>query len=613
MTQGSGIGRKAARLAGFGQFEECCTWLRTALRTPGLDPLELASAGSFVIENWDRLAPYIRSVPARVALFGQLTTNFLSQCLAGEGWARNLPIRVREGHYDNVLQELECLASGSLDVLVLIPWQQRLMSETGSLDERTSAEVRFWEQAWSAAKKSGVRRIVQVGYDWVSPGALGLHAGGFVGDIAAVDQVNRELRRRLPRGNWFIDLTSISGLAGRREFYDRRQYCWTKDPFSPAGAALLAAHLVAAIRGLLTGPKKLLAVDLDDTLWGGIVGEVGIANIVVGGSPEGEAFLHFQRHLKQLANRGILLAAISKNNAEDARRVFQERGEMLLRLEDFAAFSAGWGDKAQALITTCQQLRIDLGTCVFFDDNPAERELIRQALPSVEVVEVPNDPAEFVDALQSGLWFETVSLTDEDSARKEQYSAEKARTELAASMVSLDDYLRSLEMRGTAETIGQSDLPRVAQLIAKTNQFNATTRRYSEIDVEEILARPGAIGLALRLRDKYGDHGLVGIALALPENSENAGRIVIDTFLLSCRVIGRTAEHFLVNRLVNVAARRGYGEVIGEYIASERNGVVANLWPSMGFERLPEIGDGVQRYIRSTAAPDLDTRVLPVT
>lgn len=386
----------------------------------------------------------------------------------------------------------------------------------------------------------------------------------------------------------------MSGLSGRTAFYDRRRYHWTKQPFSEAGLVALAAHLGAGVRALTLGPKKVLVVDLDDTLWGGVVGERGAEGITLGDGPAGEAFVAFQRHLKGLAARGVALAVCSKNNLADAQEPFLRHAQMPLSLDDIACFVANWEPKPQNLRHIAQQLNLGLDSFVFFDDNPAEREAVRQALPEVGVVEVPADPAEYVDALQRGLWFEAVALTEEDRLRGASLRAEQQRSALQDRAASLDDYLRSLQMRARLGDVAEADLPRLVQLLARTNQFNLSTRRHGEAALRALLDAPRALGLSLRLADRFADHGLVALLLAQPEAGDD-GALRIDSFVMSCRVIGRGVEDFFVDALLQRARALGFERVIGEYIPSPRNGLVATLYPRLGFQPLPAAGP-VQRW-----------------
>jgi FkbH-like protein len=261
---------------------------------------------------------------------------------------------------------------------------------------------------------------------------------------------------------------------------------------------------------------------------------------------------------------------------------------MLLSLSDFAAFEAGWEPKAAALERIAAALRVGLDSFVFFDDEPAEREQIRQALPEVEVVEVPEDPSEYKRSLIAGLWFEAVQVTSEDQQRTEHYRSEHHRVRARSGSASIEDYLTSLAMRAHAEPIDENNLDRVVQLIGKTNQFNLTTRRHGRDEVRAMLADADSIGLALRMSDRFGDYGLVSVILGVKEADSVHPTLRIDSWLMSCRVIGRTAEHFLFDVLLNRARELGYSRLIGEFRPTPKNAQVGDLYDRLDFARRPD-------------------------
>jgi len=498
---------------------------------------------------------------------------------------RDLAVTVQEAGYDAVLQEIG--QGEAADVVILLPWTQRLLAppsrpgEAGTLSEesRIEAELALWSAAWEQRRGA---RLIQVGYDWTGPGPAGVLQSE---RVRLVRRMNEALRARLPAGAVFLDLEQVSGELGRDRFYDPRRYHWTKQPFSEDGTLALARHLAAGLRALTTGPRKVLVLDLDNTLWGGVVGELGPLGIALGDSPDGEAFRAFQRHVLGLAARGVVLAVASKNNPADAEEPFQKNPDMVLRRTDFAAFEVHWEPKARSLVRIAEALRLGLDSFVFVDDNPAEREAIRQALPEVEVVELPEDPAGYVAALERALLFESAALTAEDAARGAAYQAEARRQAEAASYASLDDYLRSLQMRADVRELDEADVQRVVQLLGKTNQFNLTTRRHGEDRVRAWMQDPRAILLTLRVADRFGDHGLVALLLAVPDPDQPA-RALVDTLLMSCRVIGRTVEHRLWGELLSRAAARGYTAIRAEYLPTAKNAQVAELYDAFGLRRV---------------------------
>ena len=544
-----------------------------------------------------------RADAVRVLLLGQCTLSLMRDPLAAVAWADGATVAVTDGAFDAILPELWRAEANRCDVIVLVPWPLRLFDAAGRADEaRLDEEMQFWREAWRRCHDGLGARIVQVGYDWIHPGAGGHFLDGAPGGaIDTLRRLNDRLRRDLPAGDYFLDLAQVSGLAGRDRFYDLRTFFWTRQPFSQAGLLTFCRHVWAGIRAVRLGPKKLLVLDLDGTLWSGVLGEVGPLGIAADDDPASEAFSAFRRHLRQLSDRGVLLAVASKNDPDEVAAAFAKNPHLILAPADFATMEIGWGPKSTALRRIAERLNVGLDQCVFFDNEPAEREEVRQALPEVAIVPVPDDPAHFIPALHAGLWFESAVVTAEDRERKRQYRDEARRQETRAPLANLDDYWRSLDMQGCLQDITESNLPRVAQLIGRTNQFNLSNRRHAPDAVRELVARQGAIALALDLRDRFGDYGLIAVLIAVPAAGEPA-TLRIDTWLMSCRAINRTAEYFLFEALVQRAREAGYRDLVGEYAVSQKNSLVADLYDQLGFSRAAGSGGDPRSYRAPLAA-----------
>jgi FkbH-like protein len=607
MIDSSELFRQVAALRKGGETDRALDLLRDGIRRGRLEHDEIERAGRFIMKA--RAGSAEAKGTIRIHLQGQCTTSWLIPAVTAVGWGESQICAVTEGGYDTVLQDLERMAAedSAPDVVVLIPWIQRLTGGAGAAAERVENELAFWRHAWDLAARMG-SRVLQVGYDWMTPGAEGYclsgEPGGAVGVIRAATEALRENR---PVGSYFVDLEMVSGMMGRETFYDPRRYYWTKQPFSERGTVRLAEHLFGGVRALTTGPKKVLVLDLDNTLWGGVVGETGPLGVALGDSPDGEAYRAFQKHAKALSRRGIVLAVASKNNDADGREPFEKNPDMVLSLDDIAAAEINWEPKGTTIRRLAETLNLGVDSFVFFDDNPAEREQVRQALPEVAVPEVPTEPAEYVRALQAGLWFEAAAVTEADAVRAEQYAVERKRRELQQSATSMEDYLRSLEMLADVRDIDEADLLRVVQLLGKTNQFNLTTRRHSREDVLRLLAARDSIGLTVRMEDRFGDHGLIGLLIAGP-TEEDPQSLRVDTWLMSCRVIGRTVEEFFVSELLDRARRLGYRRILGEFIPTKKNALVSKLYDRMGFRRIDEATDGTVAYVL-----ELDEAVQPAT
>ncbi len=391
---------------------------------------------------------------------------------------------------------------------------------------------------------------------------------------------NRALVADLPRRASFVDANAIAAEVGQQywsaaEWHTAKQY--PSSAALPRLADVVCAHCAAAI-GLTA---KVLAVDLDNTLWGGVIGEDLLEGIRVGpSSAEGEGYRELQQYLKELQQRGVLLAVCSKNNPADAELPFRRHDDMLLKLDDFAAFQANWDDKPTNLQRIAEKLSLGLDSFVFLDDNPLERALMRSRLPQVAVPECGQTSWEMLAALRRGLCFEAVTLTDEDRLRHTAYVSNVARAAAEQSAPSLESFLSGLEMTARHGAVDAQTLPRVAQLINKTNQFNLTTRRYTEDQVAAMASSPDWWCRWFRLADRFGDHGLIGVLLARKGPSEWR----VNTWLMSCRVLGRQMEDFMCACLLSAAQQGGTNSVIGEYIPSEKNAVVSGLYSRLGFE-----------------------------
>jgi len=342
----------------------------------------------------------------------------------------------------------------------------------------------------------------------------------------------------------------------------------------------------AAMRGKA---RKCLVLDLDNTLWGGVIGDDGLEGIVLNeGDARGEAHRAIQSMASDLSRRGVVLAVCSKNDDATARLPFRDHPGMILKEEDIAVFVANWNDKASNLERIAQQLELGLDSFVLLDDNPAERSLIRQALPQVAVPEVGDDASTYVKAVLGAGYFESVALTAEDLVRANQYRENAQRAELLDSSRDLDAFLRSLEMTVTLAPFNATGRKRITQLINKTNQFNVTTRRYTEAQVAEFETSPGHYTLQVSAGDRFGDNGMISVVIC----ERGAADWRIDSWLMSCRVLNRKIEEAICNRLAADAKAAGARRLLGEYLPTDRNGIVAELYSKLGFTLIESSGPG---------------------
>lgn len=399
------------------------------------------------------------------------------------------------------------------------------------------------------------------------------------GNRTVLRRYNIELARNAPPGVVLVDFDHLAALYGKARWIDARYWFHSKHAFSLDATGLVAAHgarVIAAARGL---SKKCLVLDLDNTLWGGVIGDDGLDGIRLGNKADGEAFVAFQAYLKLLKEHGVILAVCSKNEMENAKEPFERHPDMQLRLGDITVFRANWNNKADNIREIATTLNIGIDSLVFVDDNPAERALVRQFLPQVAVPELPEDPAGYIAAIASAGFFEASSFSSEDLKRARYYKENAQRTELQNSFKDVESYLASLDMVAETGPLDAFYLPRMAQLINKSNQFHLTGSRTSEADLAAMAARADTEVRYFKLRDRFGDNGLISVIVLHLEGEA----LRIATWVMSCRVLARSMEEFIANEIVDIARVRGAARVVGNYVPTAKNKLVANLYARLGF------------------------------
>jgi FkbH-like protein len=443
----------------------------------------------------------------------------------------------------------------------------------------------------------------------VHPPLLGSNEHRLAGSRASfIARLNAELRRMADEdGVMLLALDTRAARDGLPAWHNPELWHRAKQEVTPAAAPMygeLVMRLIAAERGR---SYKALVLDLDNTIWGGGVGDDGVEGLVLGhGSPLGEAFAHFQHYARELSRRGVILAVCSKNDEANALEPFDRHPEMILKRSDIASFVANWRDKPANLRTVAEELNIGLDALVFVDDNPFERELVRRELPMVAVPEIYEDPASYAQTLADAGYFEAVTVTDEDRARAGQYQSNRRREQLKASATDLDTYLHGLEMRLLWRRFDRVGLNRTVQLINKTNQFNLTTRRYSEADIVEIMQDARAFGVQLRLVDRFGDNGIIAIVIGRMQRECD---LLIDTWLMSCRVLGRQVEPTTLNLIAALARELGARRLIGEYVPTPKNGMVRDHYARLGFGEIESSDTALRRALDLAGFVPRDTFV----
>ena len=553
--------------------------------------------------------------PIRLAVLASSTVDHLSPAIRIAGLRRRLLIDVHSGAYGQYRQDLLDPTSSlhqftpqtvlfsltAREAIAGVP----LTATVAEVDETIARFICDLRSLWRKAREICNAAIIQQTFIDVTEPLFGSYDRFVPGAPArVVARLNDRLCEAAAQdGVLLLDVAHASERDGIDAWFDAGRWLQGKLEIAPQAAPLygdIVARILAAQRGL---SKKCLVLDLDNTLWGGVVGDDGIEGIVLGeGSAVGEAHLALQRYAKQLKERGVLLAVCSKNDAGIAEAIFQEHPEMVLRRSDIVAFLANWDDKTENLKAIATQLNIGIDSLVFVDDNPVERARIRQSLPMIAVPELPEDAAQYVRCLADAGYFEAVAFTSEDRHRTQQYAANAEREGLLGSAQSMDEFLSGLKMSVVFGPFTAVDHARVVQLINKTNQFNTTTRRYTSEEIAYLINLPNALTLQFRLLDRFGDNGLVS-AMILRPTSDHEDVLEIDNWVMSCRVFGRQLEFEAMNIAVEAARQRGARALIADYIATSKNNVISALYPSLGFAAINETAptNGVTRWFLKLA------------
>lgn len=562
------------------------------------------SKAASLLERLRRQAKPLATRHVRIAVLSSTTTDLSVPLLRLACFREEIDAEIYVAPYNTIRQEIMNLDSDLYafqpDITIIATnWRDAhfpAFSETP--DEQIQSTLTELQQMWTHLLDHHPCRIIQHNFDLPgieSFGHLSLTLKG--GRAHMLRTLNQQLIATCPSSVTILDLDQVSARYGKRSWYDAAYWHLAKQYPATGALPLLVDHQVALIRGSLGLTKKVLVFDLDNTLWGGVISEDGLGSIRLGSpSATGEAYQALQHYARELKERGVLLAVCSKNNEQDARLPFLKHDAMILRLDDIAVFRANWQDKPANLRDIAQTLNLGIDSLVFLDDNPVERELVRREVPQVAVPEPGNDPATYIETLDRGMYFEALTLSDEDRQRHQSYRANALRTELRTRTASLDDFLRDLDMEAEIGAFNPTVLARVVQLIGKTNQFNLTTRRHSEQQIRRMLASKAYWTCYFKLRDKFDDNGLVGLLIArqLPDTPRTWE---IDTWLMSCRVIGRQLELFMWQCLVEAARAQNVCFIRGVYIPTAKNAMVADLYDRLGFVPLDETRDGQHVYI----------------
>jgi FkbH-like protein len=553
------------------------------------------AVAAFVLSRFDKLRTNLVAVSCRTAILRSFTMEPISPLLRAAAAVNGIDLIIQIGAFNAYAQEMldenSSLYRFAPD-LVILAVQTRdvapeLWNNFASLSprevtaaiEQVIASFRSWILAFRSQCKAHLILHTLEMPPRSSQGVLDAQLE--TSQLQAIHQINDELCRlaRNCPGVYMLDYDALVARHGRTRWHDESKWLAMRMPIAADCLIHLANEWLRFIQPLIGKMCKALVVDLDNTLWGGVIGEDGMSGIKLGSEYPGAAYQALQRAILDLYHRGIILAICSKNNLSDAMEVIERHRGMILRPEHFAALRINWNDKARNLKEIAAELNIGIDTLAFLDDNPAEREWIRTQLPEVTVIELTSNPMEYARAVHDNPVFERLTLSAEDRERGRYYSEERLRTELKQSATSLEDFYHSLMMEAEISSVTPETLPRVAQLTQKTNQFNLTTRRYSEQQIAEMAADRNWQVYSIQVRDRFGDNGLVGVAI-----THYQGRVCeIDTFLMSCRVIDRAVETALLATVADQARTADAQWLVGWFLATKMNVPAKAFYPSHGF------------------------------
>jgi FkbH-like protein len=579
-----------------------------SLANTRLDFVRTSALDQVVRQLWPSLPESLGTRPVKLAILGASTLTHLIPSIRIAGLRRNIWIDTLEGEYGQYLQELSDSDSPihkwRPSALLLAFDAYHLCAGlsagnlAGDVDDSLNEIMSRIRECWRLAHEAFGCVILQQTVAPVHLSLIGSNEHRLSGSRSSfVMRLNAAMREMADAdGVELVALDTQIVQDGLFAWHDPVLWHRSKQEVTPSAAPMygeIVARLLAAKQGK---SFKALVLDLDNTLWGGVIGDDGLEGIVVGqGSALGEGFIAVQDYAREQARRGVILAVCSKNDEVNALEPFEKHPDMLLKKGDIASFVANWDDKAANIRRIAADLNIGLDALVFLDDNPFERNLVRQELPMVAVPEIPDDPALVPAALARAGYFEALSITDEDRERGAQYQGNRQREALKGSTTDMAGFLQALEMRLIWRPFDRIGLQRIVQLINKTNQFNLTTRRYTEVEVEALMADSTAVGLQFRLLDRFGDNGI--IAIVIGRMKADSAEFLVDTWLMSCRVLGRQVEEATLNVLAEEAARLGADQIVGEYFPTKKNGMVRTHYEKLGFIMIEETPEGSSRSV----------------
>lgn len=571
------------------------------------------ATASFICSRFETLRGHTPLTACRLFIMRSFTVESALPLLRAQCFAGGIDLTARPGEFNTYVQEIldpagplyafrpdaALLAVQTRDIAPDL-WRRfpdLSADEVGSMVEETASAFEMWIGAFR--KNSAAHLIVHL-LESPEPAQGVLDAQQDMGQAEAIRRINDRIRAacRSHRNIYSLDVNELVARRGRDQWHDERMWLTARMPVAPKELIHLARAWARFLHPITGRVCKALVCDLDNTLWGGVIGEDGMTGIRLSAEHPGAAFQELQRAILDLSQRGVILAVNSKNNEADAMEALSSHPGMLLKPEHFASLRINWQDKATNLREIAAELNIGIDSLAFIDDNPVERSWVREQVPEVTVIDLPADPSGYARALRESPVFERLTLTAEDKERGRQYAEQRVRADLQKQAGSIEEFYESLRQEVEIATVTPMTLARVAQLTNKTNQFNLTTRRYSEQQVQEMAASADHRVWSIKVKDRFGDNGLVGVAIA----RFAAPVCELDSFLLSCRVIGRTVETAFLAVVIEEARSRGCSTMRAWFIPTKKNAPAKDFLPSQGFTLISDDGGTQQWELDLTAA-----------
>lgn len=530
----------------------------------------------------------------KIAILGDSATQFLTQAIRGMGFEFNLDLQIWEADFNQIERQVFDSSSELYvfqpDIVLIFQSSHKLLLKYNKLktnehETLASNQLSLIQDIHDAVCSNLNSKFIFYNFTEIDDSIFGNLANKInTSFLFQLRKLNYELMLwASEQSNFYIcELSSIQNQLGRAAFFHPSVYINTEMVLSIESLPFVATRTLDLIAGMYGRVNKCVILDLDNTTWGGIIGDDGLENIQIGSLGIGKAFSEFQYWIKKLKNRGIIVAVCSKNTESIAREPFEKHPDMVLRIDDIAVFVANWENKADNIQYIQSVLNIGFDSMVFLDDNPFERNIVRENIPQIIVPELPEDPADYLEYLYTLNLFETVTHSSEDEGRTKQYQVEAERKILQKNFINEDDFLKNLNMVSLVESFNKFNTPRVAQLSQRSNQFNLRTIRYNESEIENLSNSDKYITFAFTLEDKFGDNGLICVIIL---HKESNNTLFIDSWFMSCRVLKRGMEAFVLNTIIDYAQFNQYSTLKGEFIPTLKNDLVKDHYQNLGFNK----------------------------